>query len=265
MKRGFVVLAALLSCAHAWSDDGFHVFTDTQGRTITARVLRYDARSETVSVQLDNGRNGNMPLSQLSDADQQYVHSWVIMDGVGSTSKFKISCDRRTVKSWTREKIGPILYTNGTREENQVLGKQFFDEVGYEITLQNRNDFPLEELIVKYCIYYKQELESGTRDPFSAREGEENQGVLFGSESIGSIEKFGKMEFATKSVVIVKDMMDSRFYNSGALRGEVDGIVLKICLLGPDGDEVLRVFSLPEGAAEKFAWNEQSRPVGENK
>jgi hypothetical protein len=243
-------------CAGAWADDAYRNFTDTQGRTIRARELSFDAVKDVVQIEAESGKKATIPLAGLIGEDQEYVYNWALLEGVRSESKFKIACERRAGKSWDRENFGTIRYTNGAVETNQVVGKTFFEETEYEITLRNRNDFPVDDLVLKYCIYYKQDVSA-------ASEG--RQGVLFGSEPLGELHRNEQKKFLTKPVVIFKDMKNSSFLNARVLKGEVDGIVLRICTSDQDGGEVLRTLPLPDSTAEKYEWHDRSIPIGANK
>jgi hypothetical protein len=65
----FLCLSAIAS-ARKW--------TDTQGRTIEAEIVRADADSVTV---LTGGREVRIPRSKLSEEDQEYCDEWLENDG----------------------------------------------------------------------------------------------------------------------------------------------------------------------------------------
>jgi hypothetical protein len=256
MKYWIGGIGLAIFCAGAWAGDAYRDFTDTQGRSVRGCVVDFDGRKDLVTIELENKRQATAPVGGFSEADQQYIRKWARLDALRSESKFRISCERRAGKSWNEEKKGTINFVEGGSAKDQVVGKTFFDETEYEITLHNRNEFPVEGFVLKYCIYYKQDVSAG---------GEQRPGVLFGSESIESIDRNNKKEFITKPVVTFKDMSDSSFINARVLKGEVDGIVLRICASDQDGGEVLRELSLPESTAEHYGWHDKSVPVGLNK
>lgn len=60
-----------------WKSDAdpdlFRIFTDTQGRTIEARMVGYDANTGIVSLKRKDGLIGQTPLEELSASDQEFI------------------------------------------------------------------------------------------------------------------------------------------------------------------------------------------------
>jgi len=54
--------------------DEFRVFTNSQGKTIKAKVLSVDGTS--AKIELDTGKEFTLPLSALSQADQEFLKTW---------------------------------------------------------------------------------------------------------------------------------------------------------------------------------------------
>ncbi len=254
MRKCIVCLLGLLVSFNVWATE-FHDFMDAQGRSIRGKILRFDGRKRMVTIERDNRKTATVPVSIFSEEDQGYIKEWSNLEGVCSTSKFKISCERRTVKSWTKEALGTISYTDGSREKNQVVGKHHYKEVGYDIILQNNNDYDLSGLTLEYCIFYEQNTGNG-----------EKPGVRYVSTDLDDIQGQKKAEVASKTVVVFKYETHAEFINSRVWKGEVEGIWVRISTVGKDGrKKVLRDVSMPAGIMESRAWRDQSKPVGENK
>ncbi len=62
-------LAALWLAPAAWAE--VREFTDVDGRTITAQLV--EAKNDAVTLKLGDGRNVDVPLARLSEADREYV------------------------------------------------------------------------------------------------------------------------------------------------------------------------------------------------
>jgi hypothetical protein len=225
-------------------------FMDTQGRTIRARILSYDSRSSKLKIERDNKVTATVPITGFSEEDQTYIKNWLKFEGIRSTTKFKVSAERKGLKSWANERIGTISYSDGSVEHNQVVGKTDFDEVGYEITLDNRNKYPVENLVLKYNIYYEQEV--------SAREKDPRPFVLFGTIPINSIPAQSKQTVKTESVTVYKDESNAEFVNSRIIRGKVLGISCRICADVEGSESVLRQEGMPKTMVTSKAWSSSS-------
>jgi hypothetical protein len=252
MKRGGLIFCLIAVITGAQAEDTYRDFTDTQGRTIRGRVLAYDTARGEVSFERENGRTAKVPVTIFSEADRQYIEKWNNQAGVRSTTRFRISCDRRAVRDWSEKMMGTIHYSDGSVQHDQVTGKKDFAETNYEIVLVNRNSHPITDLVLEYCIYYQQELMDGA---------EAQQGVLFGSVPIEKLDASERRTIETDSVVVFKEETNAEFLYSRVLNGEVNGICLRLYL--KDGDErvLVREVGVPDSIPDSYEWVAQSRPV----
>lgn len=226
-----------------------HTFTLKDGRTLEAEIVAI--KGGNVSLKRSDGKTIPVPSNVFVEADVAYIKEWAMFEGVRSTSKFKLTFNRRNVKSWKNERMGSISYTDGSVEENQVIAKTDFDEMAYDIKLDNRNKYVLADLILEYNIYYEQDTGS--------QSAESGKYVLYGSIKLDAIGGQSKRELATKSVTIFKDEMDSSFLNARVLKGDVHGIVCRICTLQGGKKVVLRSEGMPKKLIEAMAWVEASK------
>ncbi|MEC5129179.1 C39 family peptidase [Verrucomicrobiales bacterium BCK34] len=56
------------------SAEAYRVFTNSQGKTITAKVLSVDGASATI--EMETGKKFTLPLTALSPADQEFLRTW---------------------------------------------------------------------------------------------------------------------------------------------------------------------------------------------
>ena len=250
----FICLVAMVSGVRAATE--YRDFTSAEGKTIRACILAYDAPNEIVAVERENRGSSKVPITVFSEDDQEYIKRWNNQNSIKSTTKFKISCDRRSINDWTEEKMGTIRYTSGSEVHNQVIGKQFFKETGYEIIFANRNNHAVTGLILEYCIYYEQEVRTDKNL---------QQGILFGSVAIDKLTQSERKNIQTDSVVTFKDMSDSSFINARVLKGEVHGISMRLYLQEGDEKTLIREMAVPDSVTANHEWSSQSSPVGYNK
>ncbi|MDF7808859.1 hypothetical protein P4E94_15530 [Pontiellaceae bacterium B12219] len=228
-----------------------HTFTLKDGRTLDAEIVAFEGGK--VTLKRPDGKRIPVASDVFVDADIAYINEWAMFEGVRSSSKFKMSFDRRTISSWDYERLGTIHYSGGSFEENQVVGKTDFDEQAFEIELNNRNKYALSDLILEYNIYYEQEINTVDDEP--------GKYVLYDSMKLGSIGGQSKQDILTKSVIVYKDESNSEFINSRVLKGDVLGIVCRICTVQKGKKVVLRQESLPKSLVNTAVWTEVSKMV----
>ncbi len=256
MKYSVLLICLVTMVSGVWAATQYRDFTDTQGRTIRGCIKAYDATKKSVKFERENKRPADVPISIFSEADQEYIKKWNNQNSIRSTSKFTISCDRRSVKNWTKEQFGTITYSDGSVEHDQVTGKAFFKETAYEIGFANRNSHAVTDLLLEYCIYYEQQVEGSK---------EAKPGILFGSLPIDKLDKGERREILTDSVVIFKDEKDASFINARVLKGSVIGIAMRLYLKEGDEKILIREMAVPDNVTVKHKWSSKSKPVGLNK
>ncbi len=221
---------------------------DTKGRSIRGKIMRYDAKKNVVTIQRDNRQQATIPLTMLSEKDQDYVRQWDFNKVFLSASSFKIEAKRKKMKDGDGGYSG---YNSAKKVENY----------GYEVTLQNRSTSTLENLELEYCIYYEQEEYK--------RGGEaRKEGVRYGKLDVGTLLPKSERELVTKPVTIYTEELDSDwYYGSGAdnkQSGKVRGIWVQVHMVLDDGKKISRNFCLPDSLSGKMAWAKSSRAVGMN-
>lgn len=54
----------------------YHSFTDKEGRSIQAKIIKFDSQSMRVTLERENRKVATVPLDIFSEADQEYIRSW---------------------------------------------------------------------------------------------------------------------------------------------------------------------------------------------
>lgn len=236
-------------CAGAWADDAYHNFTDSQGRTITARIVSLNTRSQAIRVELESGKKGNIDISQLSGEDQEYVENWNIAKQFMNERRLRISAKRKESENDEMSRDGG----NSNREVTNA---------GYEITIENTSDVEFENVAIEYCIFYEQETQG------TAGRNNKDQGVLCGTLDIETIPAKSKQTVLTDTVLIYHFELDSNwYYTSGAAnaqRGDVHGIWLRASLESLAQIKAERKYSLPDSLPNSKQWSTKTVRVGMN-
>ena len=98
MKNWILLIVVLLAANGVFAVGQYRDFVDSQGRTIRGKVLRFEARTQTVTIERDNKKITKVPITIFSEADQSYILEWDAAKGFTSDSLLKITCDDRQVE-----------------------------------------------------------------------------------------------------------------------------------------------------------------------
>ena len=254
MKCWPFLICLLGMVAGVQSATEYRDFTSTEGKVIRGCIKAFDARKKMVTIERDNKRTAKVPIAVFSEADQAYIHRWQSLAGIRSTSKFKISCERRKVKSWSEKQYGSVRSRSGS-EGTQETGKTNYEETGYEFEFVNRNECSIKDLTLEYCIYYEQEVR---------QHQDAQQGVLFRSLPIDEIDRNGKKIISTDSVCVFEYDKGAQFINSYSLKGKLIGLSMRLYLVADGEKTLVREATFPDSLSSSYAWVTESKPVGEN-
>lgn len=255
MKRVFYFVLSVLLVSTVWADDAFRDFKSKDGKVVRGRVCAFDESSDAVTIETENKRTSKVPISVFSEEDQAYIKVWQNQQGVRSSSKLRITVERKAVKSWVEKQYGSVT-VNGEADGTQQTGKTNFEEIAFDMELANRNSYPIKDLVLEYCIYYEQELE---------KDQAAKPGVLFGTKTINRIAPNGKMEFTTDAVTVFEFAMGSQFADAYELDGQVFGCAMRLYLQQGDEKTLVREERCPTKLPSTYEWESKSRVVGKNK
>ena len=254
MKRYLVLICLGMLVFAAWADDAYRDFTDTQGRTLRGRVLSFDGRKDMVTIELENKRKATVAVAGFSEADQQYIRAWGLLEGVRSESKLKISIERRKVKSWNEKHYGSVT-AGGESEGTQMTGKTNYEEEGFDIVFFSRNECVIKGLTLEYCIYYEQEVLQGQVA---------QTGVLYGFIPIDGVTPNDKKVISTDSVCVFEYATGEQFINAYELKGEIMGLSWRLFLVADGEKTLVREATYPDSLSSSYAWATESKRVGKN-
>ncbi len=257
MKRiimGLYVVAVLFAGV-GFVQATLHEFTLKDGRTLKAEIVSYNAKLKKVELKREDGKLIPVNPAVFTEADQSYIMAWASLDGVRSERFFKVTCEKDLVEKWKKEEMDDVMYDGGDMVKELVSVSKFQRYI-YNLTLENKNTFPLENLKLEYRVFYGQEEDAGSSKVV------EQEKVVSGSLNIKRVASGKKTELKTDSVVLRDTQYSTSIsYGSSATTrsresGELKGIWVRIMATGPDGQTVVRDIFEPSSLEGKHKWPE---------
>jgi hypothetical protein len=247
MRRVFLILCLAAVCGRSEAERAYRFFKNTEGQTIRAAVVSYDAAKEVVTIERDNRRTAKVPITVFCEADQTYIRGWEVSRVFDSKAQFKISVNKIDKRN---EEAGRKLNQQSSGVEYEV------EDIHYEILLDNRSAVTLSDLSLEYCIFYEQDRPAG-----------EDEGVLCGSFKIDEARSKSKQALKTDAVSVYKSQVKGGYvYRNSAPdihRGDVDGIWVRISMKRGK-ERVIREYAEPEALTERRRWMKESVAAGIN-
>ncbi|VGO19780.1 hypothetical protein [Pontiella sulfatireligans] len=156
-----------LMAGSALAEDELHTFSNSEGKTLQDRILKYDFKEHIVLLE----EKGRVPLDTFSEADQEYILLWNQLNGFLSTMRFKTTLNKSRWASLKHEQnITPyfmdVVQLPGKQtpthnlvmiEDYEEYNALYLEGEGFEIVLRNQNQFPIENIVVESKLFYEQE------------------------------------------------------------------------------------------------------------
>lgn len=263
MKRGIATaLACFQVLTGAWAADGFRAFTDAQGRTVSGKVVAFEAKTGKVQIQREeNGMKIWALPSAFSEKDQQYIRDWVAVQNTLSEKSLRVS-----VHKSHDENGGNSPETNGfssrnTEESMQAKrdGTERYEHFHYEITFENRSDTAIDGIKVEYrCFSQFMKESKPTEDKvvsgsFNIKEIGSKSSIQTNSKTISLLSTYSK-----GTISLETGRGDPSINKTG--QDELLGIWIRI--YGPllDGQPTIRDVCFPESLPDKVSWDQVKEP-----
>lgn len=243
IKRCFIVLMCLVLSASVHADDeAYRIFTDEQGSVLEAKVIGYEADSETVVLKTAAGKTGRMSVARLSDEDRRYILKW-----------WEIDCFQKGL-----ELIPELCSVSVSKEEAGTydLNKKVFD-VFFKIRFNNRTTASFEKLEFEYCIFYNQGERGGNR----AIQYEE--GSLYGKGVVERLGPSSEQMSETERIRLFTEGGGVTLFGSDVVSiANVRGIWIRLEAKLPSGTEMMREYRTSDD--ELWKWVPCSFGAGMN-
>lgn len=230
--RFAAVLLCLLLSTGGRAEEACRTFTSSEGRTLDAQLIDYEAASESVILKTDGGKTGRMALAKFSEADQNYILNWGAEHCFLEKLELRLSLDSASV----------------SKEESGISdpGKKVFD-VFYELCFINGSDAPFEKLEYEYCIFYNQ----GIRDD---RTVNYEEGSCYGTGVVEGLAPDSEQVSKTKPIRLYTEGGRVGLFGTDVISlGNVRGIWLRFRTKLPSGREIEREYRTSDDELWKWA------------
>lgn len=227
-KGALVLLFIYLShFGHAF---GFHLFKDTQGREMEAKITRISG--DDVYIERRDGLSTKVKQSIFCEKDQAYIEDWAY-NALLESDFLEV---RFTTKINDKRKS-----SNGGIEREEY-------KIQYNMTLNNTSYSDLADIRVEYLILKFEDLLSAPK---------RSQGNILRFKGSIALEQMHQRETVTLTTELIP-MLESQLepgyiWANGAKRSSKDkleGIWVKIFV----GDKLVREVSKPENMMRKEPW-----------
>jgi len=277
----------------------YRKFKNNDGTEIQALLLSYWEQIETVKIELSNGSQQTKQLSDFSIEDQAYIlDDWLPACSLLSKNILRTSAyegiNKRTVRFnyRDRKKIGNEW--NST-SPNMGYGEGWYprsgadyDEIGYNITLNNSGGVPLNNIWIEYCIYgnttireqkYEMkyqidELEDDRTHAHWARAGSGDKlrkrvasNTVTGTLFVPELSRQNNMSVKTKKLHLMKDAKETyahdspvsgnKLYRTGRereIKGELLGIRYRVYFPIASEGYAMKEFAKPKSLLKETVW-----------
>ncbi|MFL2859881.1 MAG: hypothetical protein ACJ0BW_03975 [Pontiellaceae bacterium] len=255
VARFFIISIFLLNDSEA------RVFTLMDGTTVEGQIQDYDLRSEKAIIRTKLRRK-SIKADDLDNESYKYVINWDAARQFGNPDKFRITMyGPEKISSW----LNDIWLRNPGKVQPWKTHEISLSRMGYDLKLINDTGHDLENIKVKYCLFYKQD-----RMDHSLEERVTDVVVRSCLEKYSIFPNESTDRRALKSIVLrdveiiyvktsglywteVKEYLegDGRF-----LRSDFIGAILRVEMEDPDGNIVSHENRYPKDLPSTYEWVE---------
>lgn len=236
MADAIVTFVAAEPSGNVITEPTVRVFQHENGKTVRARVMAYKPEINKVTIAKENMKTLTFDLGVFSEADQAYVREWHFIKDFFRQDRFHISASRRS----DRGGIEHLVW----RPEEIVV---------YDITLENRCAFDMNDLTLEYNIYYR------VHEP-NIPELNADQGVKCGRLKIRRLAVGEKIKVKTLPVPFPTEDLFEYYKDAKAPPVKHLGIRLRIYLPVDSGRIAMREFASPGSLIKNRKWVTSGEP-----
>lgn len=134
----------------------YRTFTNTEGQTIQARIIRYDAVGDRIQIERkDTKKKDWAALSVFSTSDLEYIQEWIAADLMLNEKSLLVDIDKKTENMESDVDytfVAPRGGSTGTWERAED-SRTDRDAICYQVRLKNSGSDDIQNLKIEYCIY----------------------------------------------------------------------------------------------------------------
>lgn len=230
-------------CWSCFSAEDYRLFTDKEGRTVEAKVVKFDSRSGKVTLEKRNHRKVAVQASLFSETDQTYIKEWLSVRDFLSSSKFRISVVKKKGKMPTGSSQVKIAKSPSH----------------YEVSLIPSSGTSFGALQIEYCMYLNKDR----------NKGEDTLSIV--SVRIDEIQLVaGKKHIEKTKVVELFKYYSATSFRATSINGgtyidytynkiaedDLKGIRVRVFLTTSSGKVFMREICEPNSVEKKYEWKE---------
>lgn len=234
--------------------DDFHIFRDNEGREVRAKIIKYDAQRNLVELERENKARIKTAPGTFCQKDQNYIRDWDMIRGFKSSSYFMIDADKKVVESWTEER------QNASKKSlrSETTAYVDYEKIAYDVSIANRNPFPLENVKVEYRVFY-------TQDVVENQDQVTKEHCVSGKKILNKMDPRSTADVQTEQYRIFEYRTASGWTSkSGHNRygGKARGIWLRLTLNTDTAGSAVREYCVPRNLMEHQVWVAEKKPAG---
>ncbi|VGO14214.1 hypothetical protein PDESU_02773 [Pontiella desulfatans] len=279
MKKliGLFVFIATVALA-----DDYRTFTSTDGRTLEAKIIRFDSATGKVMIERKDRKRITVAATAFSEQDQTYIENWNVADAFMSPSKFKLEIQREEVGSTKKEHevdVGDEFSGGGGRRGGGgdtgviIVATDKITKYKYILSMENKSGVPLKNVIMEYRIYYEQQKAIKDEKANKGRAEDDTRPERYmavdqqkakeGQKRLKPLEPKKPATISTDTITLTKRSANRTWGDKIDLKAELSGAWIQLSMRGPNGEKLVRDIASPESVMKKFPWDVPEQPEEE--
>ncbi len=154
----------------------YRAFTTRNGLKMRARPRGFAESTGSLELELVDGTRRAVELQALSQEDQDFIQDWLTGYSLLSNNQIRFTIRKKTDPG---KKITGNLTSLNSMFPNMkykdhwyaAKGGKEYDEITYELRLENKREKTLFGLVVEYCIYHQTTIQEESKNAFYTDSG----------------------------------------------------------------------------------------------
>lgn len=237
---------------------GARALTLVNGDTLQGTIVDYQARTDLLTFRSDDGKQARFKGTQLDDASFKYVRSWAAVEAFNDPAQFRLYVyGPNKVNNWIKR----TWRRPPGKVEPHLSYEIKLERIGYDLKYDNQTGFDLENVQIKYCLFYDQArfdwfkeeraVDVITRscvENFTILPNEYTEKIRLKTVVLRNKEHM----YSNDGWMLVECKQNQgRFFPANFL-----GMILRVSLTDADGNEIFRETKYPEDLNDNFEWVE---------
>ncbi|MEN7972382.1 MAG: hypothetical protein ABFR47_00960 [Verrucomicrobiota bacterium] len=240
MDLKVVALVVVLGMQVLVAKAEYREFTDAKGRTLSAKLIRYNDLQKKVTIKCKGKGIKTVPVSIFSETDQKYIASWKLNQDFLSEKKLLVEFKRR------KRKNADSSYAQGS------MDRKYYD-CSFIIEVENRSTVDFNNVLFEYVIFYSQDKHIKRNT-----EKEEEHGTLYVEKTI-DLPRKSPQEIETEKLLLYTYRESGYSEVWPDINSEVHGVILKLSMKSETGETISREIKYPDNL--DHVWTPKTKDV----